>query len=101
MSVNTLKLFFVLHFLLPWFLLLLLVIHLLFLHERGSTTVLLVHGDYSKIVFTPFYIFKDFLNVFVWFLFLFVVLYFPFLLRDPEVYREANFLMSPVHIVPE
>jgi ubiquinol-cytochrome c reductase cytochrome b subunit len=97
----TIKFFFVLHFLLPWLLLLLVLFHLIFLHERGSTSKLFCFGDYDKIFFFPFFIFKDSLNIFFWFLFLGWVLLFPYSLGDPEIFIESNFLVSPVHIVPE
>lgn len=51
----TLKFFFVVHFLLPWALLLVILSHLLFLHDTGSTSKLFCHGDYDKVFFFPFY----------------------------------------------
>lgn len=97
----TLKFFFVLHFLLPWLLLVLVLFHLIFLHERGRTSKIFCFGDYDKIFFFPYFIFKDGLNLFFWFLFLAWVIFFPFNLGDPEIFIEANFLVRPVHIVPE
>lgn len=97
----TLKFFFVLHFLLPWFFLVLVIIHMLFLHETGSTSSLFCHGDYDKICFAPEYWVKDFLNFFVWLIFICFSLSYPFLLGDPEMFIEANTMMRPVHIVPE
>nr|YP_004935178.1 cytochrome b [Ascaris lumbricoides]YP_009450156.1 cytochrome b [Ascaris ovis]AGN72546.1 cytochrome b [Ascaris sp. chimpanzee-cA]AGN72558.1 cytochrome b [Ascaris sp. gibbon-gA]APX55621.1 cytochrome b [Ascaris suum]AER26694.1 cytochrome b [Ascaris lumbricoides]ANY60153.1 cytochrome b [Ascaris ovis] len=100
-SSATLKFFFVLHFLVPWGLLLLVLLHLVFLHETGSTSKLYCHGDYDKVCFYPEYWVKDFLNVVVWFVFIFFSLGFPFLLGDPEMFIESDPMMSPVHIVPE
>nr|UFQ24446.1 cytochrome b [Pingus sinensis] len=97
----TLKFFFVLHFLLPWGLLVLVVFHLLFLHETGGTSVLFCHGDYDKITFFPEYWVKDLYNLLFWFMFLIFVLLSPFSLGDPEMFIEADPMMSPVHIVPE
>ena len=51
----TLKFFFVIHFLLPWGLLLVVLLHLVFLHRTGRTSKLFCHGDYDKIVFFNFY----------------------------------------------
>ena len=51
----TLKFFFVLHFLIPWVLLVVVLSHLVFLHDRGSTSKLFCHGDYDKVLFFPFY----------------------------------------------
>nr|YP_004927929.1 cytochrome b [Cucullanus robustus]ACV96765.1 cytochrome b [Cucullanus robustus] len=97
----TLKFFFVLHFLLPWFFLVLVMVHLLFLHETGSTSSLFCHGDYDKIFFYLEFWVKDLMNIIIWLLFIFFSLVSPFLLGDPEMFVEANTMMSPVHIVPE
>ena len=96
-----LKFFFVLHFLLPWGLLLLVIIHLVLLHRTGSTSLLYCHGDYDKICFGPDYWNKDFYNVIFWILFFVFSLFNPFNLGDPEIFIEANPIISPVHIVPE
>nr|YP_009450245.1 cytochrome b [Ortleppascaris sinensis]AOV93985.1 cytochrome b [Ortleppascaris sinensis] len=97
----TLKFFFVLHFLVPWGLLVLVLVHLLFLHETGSTSKLYCHGDYDKICFYPEYWVKDMLNVIVWFIFVVFSLCYPFSMGDPEMFIESDPMMSPVHIVPE
>nr|UNH90044.1 cytochrome b [Ancylostoma sp. HL-2021] len=97
----TLKFFFVLHFLLPWGLLVLVLMHLIFLHSTGSTSSLYCHGDYDKICFGPEYWNKDAYNVIFWLLFIVFSLFYPFSLGDPEMFIEADPMMSPVHIVPE
>lgn len=97
----TLKFFFVVHFLLPWGLLLLVLLHLVFLHNTGSSSKLFCHGDYDKVFFFSFYWWKDGFNVVVFFFFFCFVFFFPFLLGDPEIFIEADPIISPVHIVPE
>nr|YP_010620893.1 cytochrome b [Toxocara vitulorum]WAX39107.1 cytochrome b [Toxocara vitulorum] len=97
----TLKFFFVLHFLVPWGLLVVVVFHLLLLHETGSTSKLYCHGDYDKVCFYPEYWVKDALNLVVWFMFIGFSLSAPFYLGDPEMFIESDPMMSPVHIVPE
>nr|APD14823.1 cytochrome b [Gnathostoma doloresi] len=97
----TLKFFFVLHFLLPWGLLVLVLAHMVLLHETGSTSVLFCCGDYDKVGFFPLYWVKDLYNILFWLLFLVFVFVFPYVLGDPEMFIEADTLMSPVHIVPE
>nr|QWK40684.1 cytochrome b [Stephanurus dentatus] len=97
----TLKFFFVLHFLLPWGLLVLVLLHLIFLHSTGSTSSLYCHGDYDKICFGPEYWNKDGYNLVFWLLFVVFSLFYPFSLGDPEMFIEADPMMSPVHIVPE
>ena len=97
----TLKFFFVLHFLVPYLVLVVILVHLIFLHTTGSTSKLFCHGDYDKIRFFPYYWLKDSYNLIFWFLFFSFSLIFPFNLGDPEMFIEADPIMSPVHIVPE
>jgi len=97
----TLKFFFTLHFLLPWVLLVLVLLHLVFLHDTGSTSKIYCHGDYDKIGFFRYFWIKDLINL-VYFIFLIrFFLLKPFILGDPEMFIEANYIASPVHIVPE
>nr|YP_009050538.1 cytochrome b [Parafilaroides normani]AIG23806.1 cytochrome b [Parafilaroides normani] len=98
---STLKFFFVIHFLLPWFLLVLVMLHMVFLHSTGSTSSIYCHGDYDKLMFGPYYWNKDFYNFLFFFIFILFVLIYPFFLGDPEMFIEADPMMSPVHIVPE
>nr|YP_009390998.1 cytochrome b [Caenorhabditis plicata]ARV88251.1 cytochrome b [Caenorhabditis plicata] len=97
----TLKFFFVLHFLVPWGLLVLVLAHLVFLHSTGSTSTLYCHGDYDKVCFSPEYAGKDAYNIIIWLSFIVFSLIYPFNLGDPEMFIEADPMMSPVHIVPE
>lgn len=97
----TLKFFFVLHFLVPWGLLVLILLHLVFLHSRGRTSRLYCHGDYDKVSFFPEYWGKDAYNLLVWIIFVVLSLIYPFNLGDPEIFIEADPIIRPVHIVPE
>lgn len=97
----TLKFFFVLHFLVPWGLLVLVLLHLIFLHSTGSTSSLYCHGDYDKVKFSPEYWGKDAYNIIIWLMFFVFSLIYPFNLGDPEIFIEADPIISPVHIVPE
>ena len=97
----TLKFFFVLHFLVPWGLLVLVILHLIFLHRTGRTSSLYCHGDYDKVSFAPEYWGKDAYNVIVWLVFIVLSLIYPFNLGDPEIFIEADPIIRPVHIVPE
>nr|BCD52211.1 cytochrome b [Strongyloides procyonis] len=98
---STLKFFFVAHFLLPWFIFLLVFIHLFFLHSTGSTSPLYCHGDYDKISFYPYFFLKDLYNLIVFLCFFVFSFLFPFLLGDSEMFIESDPMVSPVHIVPE
>lgn len=75
--------------------------HMLLLHETGRTSKIYCHGDYDKVSFFPFYWLKDGYDFMFWLFFFVFLLFFPYSLGDPEMYVEANYLMSPVHIVPE
>lgn len=97
----TLKFFFVLHFLVPWGLLVLILLHLIFLHDTGRTSKLYCHGDYDKVCFGPEYWGKDAYNVIIWLLFFVLSLLFPYRLGDAEMFIEADPMIRPVHIVPE
>nr|WRK57782.1 cytochrome b [Diglossa duidae georgebarrowcloughi] len=98
----TLTRFFALHFLLPFFIVGLTLVHLTFLHETGSNNPLGIPSDCDKIPFHPYYTIKDILG-FVLMLSLLVslALFSPNLLGDPENFTPANPLVTPPHIKPE
>jgi ubiquinol-cytochrome c reductase cytochrome b subunit len=62
---RTLKLFFAVHFLIPFLILLIIVVHLYFLHEHGRSSSLSLVNDDSKIYFYPRYAMKDSINLVV------------------------------------
>lgn len=98
----TLTRFFSFHFLFPFIISALTVLHILFLHETGSRNPLGVNSDGEKVRFHSYYSVKDFFGfVFVLFLFFMLVFISPFYLRDPENFVPANPLVTPVHIQPE
>nr|ABU45669.1 cytochrome b [Calcarius mccownii] len=98
----TLTRFFALHFLLPFVIVGLTLVHLTFLHETGSNNPLGIPSDCDKIPFHPYYTIKDILG-FVLMLSLLVslALFSPNLLGDPENFTPANPLVTPPHIKPE
>nr|YP_010349988.1 cytochrome b [Clithon lentiginosum]YP_010350027.1 cytochrome b [Clithon squarrosum]UOH96858.1 cytochrome b [Clithon lentiginosum]UOH96897.1 cytochrome b [Clithon squarrosum]URF21499.1 cytochrome b [Clithon lentiginosum]URF21512.1 cytochrome b [Clithon squarrosum] len=98
----TLTRFFTLHFILPFAILAMTVIHLLFLHETGSNNPLGINSDTDKIPFHSYYTFKDLVGfVVLLFLLTLLVMFSPQLLGDPENFIPANPLVTPVHIQPE
>nr|YP_009138977.1 cytochrome b [Carcharhinus brevipinna]AIY56283.1 cytochrome b [Carcharhinus brevipinna] len=98
----TLTRFFAFHFLLPFLILALTVIHLLFLHETGSNNPLGINSDADKIPFHPYFSYKDLLGFFVMIFFLATLaLFMPNLLGDAENFIPANPLVTPPHIKPE
>jgi len=96
----TLNRFFSLHYLLPFVLAALVVLHLLALHQYGSNNPLSIMGD--RLRFHPYFTSKDVVG-FIW-LFIFlggVVFFAPNMLGHPDNYQMANPLVTPHSIVPE
>ena len=104
-SVNnaTLNRFFALHFVLPFILAALALMHLIVLHERaGSGNPLGVTGNSDRLPFAPYFIFKDLITIFVFILVISIlVFYMPNVLGDSENYVMANAMQTPSAIVPE
>nr|QOZ41090.1 cytochrome b [Tupaia montana] len=98
----TLTRFFAFHFILPFIITALVIVHLLFLHETGSSNPLGINSDADKIPFHPYYTIKDILGVVALLAVLSsLVLFAPDLLGDPDNYTPANPLNTPPHIKPE
>nr|AAB05580.1 cytochrome b [Sciurus aberti]AAB05584.1 cytochrome b [Sciurus aberti]AAB05586.1 cytochrome b [Sciurus aberti] len=97
----TLTRFFAFHFILPFIVAALVMVHLLFLHETGSNNPSGLISDSDKIPFHPYYTIKDALGLLLLLLFMTLVLFFPDLLGDPDNYTPANPLNTPPHIKPE
>nr|AWB11549.1 cytochrome b [Eupsittula canicularis]AWB11634.1 cytochrome b [Eupsittula canicularis]AWB11635.1 cytochrome b [Eupsittula canicularis]AWB11636.1 cytochrome b [Eupsittula canicularis]AWB11637.1 cytochrome b [Eupsittula canicularis] len=98
----TLTRFFTLHFLLPFMIASLVLIHLTFLHESGSNNPLGIPSNCDKIPFHPYFSLKDLLGFTIMlFLLTALALFSPNLLGDPENFTPANPLVTPPHIKPE
>jgi ubiquinol-cytochrome c reductase cytochrome b subunit len=104
-SVNnaTLNRFFSLHYLLPFILAVLVLMHLIALHDKAGSGNPLGIGNYvDRVTFTPYYTFKDLITIFI---FIFVlstfVCFMPNALGDSENYIMANPMQTPPAIVPE
>nr|YP_009654821.1 cytochrome b [Megymenum gracilicorne]AVJ52625.1 cytochrome b [Megymenum sp. YW-2018]QCI09389.1 cytochrome b [Megymenum gracilicorne] len=98
----TLTRFFTLHFLLPFIIIALVMIHLLFLHQTGSNNPLGLNSNYDKTPFHPYFSVKDLLGMMITLTLLsLLILMNPCMLSDPENFTPANPLVTPVHIQPE
>jgi len=98
----TLNRFFSLHYLLPFLIAGLTLIHLSLLHKVGSNNPLGVNKNIEAINFYPYFYVKDLLAFFILILlFSFFVFFFPNILGHSDNYIEANSLVTPPHIVPE
>nr|UCU57954.1 cytochrome b [Dicronocephalus adamsi] len=98
----TLTRFFTLHFLLPFIVTAMVMIHLLFLHQTGSNNPLGVNSNIDKVPFHPYFSYKDTFGFITMIMMLtMLVLINPYLLGDTENFIPANPLVTPVHIQPE
>lgn len=98
----TLSRFYVGHFLLPFIIILLSILHLLFLHDKGSRNPLGLPSRSHKVSFHRIFSAKDIIGFMILLIFLrFFVFFSPYLLGDPENFSPANSLVTPTHIKPE
>nr|ARO70448.1 cytochrome b [Ctenosaura praeocularis] len=98
----TLTRFFTFHFLLPFAIIGMTLLHLLFLHETGSNNPTGINSNPDKIPFHPYFSYKDLLGaILMMTLLLNLALFTPNLLGDPENFTPANPLVTPPHIKPE
>nr|YP_010956444.1 cytochrome b [Coelorinchus caelorhincus]WMY89537.1 cytochrome b [Coelorinchus caelorhincus]WNN67247.1 cytochrome b [Coelorinchus caelorhincus] len=98
----TLTRFFTFHFLLPFIVTAIVMIHLLFLHETGSTNPTGLNSNLDKIPFHPYFSYKDLLGFIILLIPLTsITLFWPNILGDPDNFIPANPLVTPPHIKPE
>nr|YP_009776008.1 cytochrome b [Mitjaevia protuberanta]YP_010117073.1 cytochrome b [Gunungidia aurantiifasciata]QJA16318.1 cytochrome b [Mitjaevia protuberanta]QPM99287.1 cytochrome b [Gunungidia aurantiifasciata] len=98
----TLSRFFSLHFMLPFIIVMMVIIHIFFLHITGSNNPLGINSNIDKIPFHPYFSIKDLLGIVITFtLLLMLNLSEPFMLSDPDNFINANPMVTPIHIQPE
>nr|YP_010693306.1 cytochrome b [Bactrocera wuzhishana]WCB99150.1 cytochrome b [Bactrocera wuzhishana] len=98
----TLTRFFTFHFILPFIVLAMTLIHLLFLHQTGSNNPIGLNSNIDKIPFHPYFSYKDIVGFITMIAMLILLtLINPYLLGDPDNFIPANPLVTPVHIQPE
>ncbi|MAI99165.1 MAG: cytochrome b [Nisaea sp.] len=100
----TLNRFFSLHFLLPFVIVGVVVLHIVALHRFGSNNPLGIDtkGPQDQLPFHPYYTIKDLFGLSVFLtIFSFMVFFQPNFLGHPDNYIPANPLVTPAHIVPE
>lgn len=98
---STISFFFSFHFFLPVFIIFIMILHIYFLHEGGSSSKLSLHTKESSTKFRPFFYFKDLLNIIVLLLFFIWISLYSWDLADHENFILANSIKSPLHIKPE
>nr|YP_010270146.1 cytochrome b [Karenia caelatata]UJX86995.1 cytochrome b [Karenia caelatata] len=98
----TLTRFYSLHFIMPFVILSLTIIHLIFLHQTGSNNPLGLLSNIDKIPFHPYFSIKDMLGFLLTIMmFLLFIMCEPYMLGDPDNFTPANPLVTPTHIQPE
>jgi len=98
----TLNRFFAIHFILPFILVVVVILHLLFLHQTGSNNPIGIESNRERIPFHIYYSSKDILGYILALSgFIIIILFIPNILTDPENFLLANPLVTPVHIKPE
>lgn len=99
---STLGRFFSLHYLFPFLIIGLVIIHLVFLHENKSSNPLGIQNCTDKIPFHPYFAIKDLIRGILIFIgFILINLSEPFFFIDPDNFTPANPLITPAHIQPE
>nr|YP_010595311.1 cytochrome b [Pampus liuorum]AEO96951.1 cytochrome b [Pampus argenteus]AVN90165.1 cytochrome b [Pampus cinereus]AEO96952.1 cytochrome b [Pampus argenteus]AEO96953.1 cytochrome b [Pampus argenteus]AEO96954.1 cytochrome b [Pampus argenteus] len=98
----TLTRFFAFHFVLPFIITALMIIHLFFLHLTGSNNPIGLNSNTDKIPFHPYFLYKDLLGFVILLTALTsLALFSPNLLGDPDNFTPANPMVTPPHIKPE
>lgn len=76
--------------------------HLIALHQNASNNPMGVSSKLDRVPFYPYYVFKDIVGFFVFFLILSIfVFFFPNALGHPDNSIPANPMQTPISIVPE
>nr|ACO06120.1 cytochrome b [Cephalonomia gallicola] len=103
-SINnaTLNRFFSFHFILPFIIFMMMLIHLMSLHFYGSSNPLGINSNLNKIPFHNYFTFKDLIGLMMLMIsILMLILINPNLLNDPDNFSIANPMITPIHIQPE
>jgi len=98
----TLNRFFSLHYLLPFAIAAMVLVHLALLHQVGSNNPLGITTGHNTVPFYPYYYVKDLYGVILLMIpFAMFVFFAPNSMGDPDNYIQANPMVTPPHIVPE
>ena len=98
----TIQRFFALHYLLPFILAALVIMHFMALHIHVSSNPVGVTGNVDRIPMHSYYLFKDLVTVFIFLLaFSLFVFFSPNTMGHPDNYIPGNPMVTPASIVPE
>lgn len=98
----TIQRFFALHFIMPFVLAALVVMHLIALHVHGSSSPLGISSNCDRLPFNSYFVFKDLITVFIFLIIFSLFIFFsPNTLGHPDNYIPGNPMVTPASIVPE
>ena len=98
----TLSRFFILHYIFPFVIIVLRLVHLIFLHVNGRRNSLGVTSMNDKVEFHWFYLLKDLVSFLILILFFsLILLLIPFIFIDSENFLFVDIIKTPEHIKPE
>nr|YP_009740665.1 cytochrome b [Oedaleus abruptus]YP_009740678.1 cytochrome b [Mecostethus alliaceus]QID03627.1 cytochrome b [Oedaleus abruptus]QID03640.1 cytochrome b [Mecostethus alliaceus]UPL65161.1 cytochrome b [Oedaleus abruptus] len=98
----TLNRFYTFHFVLPFIIAGMVMMHLFFLHQTGSNNPIGLNSNIDKIPFHPYFTYKDTITFIILLMTLIMLcLIEPYILGDPDNFVPANPLVTPIHIQPE
>nr|AGC22359.1 cytochrome b [Paramastax nigra] len=98
----TLNRFFTLHFVMPFIIIFMSMLHLFMLHSTGSNNPLGMNSNIDKMPFHPYFSFKDLITITMMMSMLMMLsMINPYMLGDPDNFIHANPMITPIHIQPE
>nr|YP_010735805.1 cytochrome b [China mantispoides]WEL32768.1 cytochrome b [China mantispoides] len=98
----TLNRFFTMHFMLPFIIMAMVMMHLMFLHQTGSNNPIGMKSNTEKIPFHPYFSTKDSITFMLMVIMLMMTsIMYPYSMGDPDNFIPANPLLTPIHIQPE
>lgn len=99
---STINRFFGFHFVLPFIIAACTCIHLITIHHSGSNNPLGITGNTDRLPFSPYFVFKDTVTIFVFILLIgYTIFYIPNYMGHSDNYIVANPMVTPISIVPE
>nr|YP_010735818.1 cytochrome b [Erianthus versicolor]WEL32781.1 cytochrome b [Erianthus versicolor] len=98
----TLNRFFSFHFILPFMIMALSMVHIMFIHQTGSNNQIGINSNMDKIPFHPYFTIKDSITVIILLIIMMILsMTNPNMLGDPDNFSPANPMVTPIHIQPE
>lgn len=97
----TLGCLFMFHLVLPFVILVVVIVHVVFLHERGRRSRCGGRDRELKVKLFPYFVQKDIINIVIFGVLVLLCCLGPWALGDCENLKEANLMRRPVHIQPE